>query len=427
MRILLLILLSLATASAQPKADPKRVAAKAAADDLVAGQLAKLFARFNEQQQKVLPEATLKARIEPGLKQLGSFKKYLSEGRAEAVGALDMFIYPAEFENGAVDISVAIDTDGKVSSFNVRPMRPIPMVSPVKEEQVVVKTDTFEMPGTLSWPKGDGPFPAVVIVHGSGPADRDLTMGPNTPYRDLAWGLAQQGVAVLRYDKRTKKYGRQSYGEKITLKQEVTEDALNAVALLRGTAKIDPARIVILGHSLGGQLAPQMAKEDGKLAGIVILAGPTRPASTLAAEQTKYIMTLNPGVKALETQLAEVEKLKNITAESAEKNVLGAPGYYWQEVDSALALPVAKKLTLPIMVLQGERDYQVTMEDFANWKAGIGGQDKVVLKSYPNLNHLFLEGEGKSKPAEYMRPGHVPDYVTNDISQWVKNLIAQKI
>ena len=427
MRILLLLLLSLATASSQSKADPKQVAAKAAADDLVAGQLAKLFARFNEQQQKMLPEATLKARIEPGLKQLGTFKKYLSDGRTDAVGALDMFVYPAEFENGAVDISVAIDADGKVGSFNVRPMRPMPMVSPVKEEQVVVKTDTFEMPGTLSWPKGDGPFPAVVIVHGSGPADRDLTMGPNTPYRDLAWGLAQQGVAVLRYDKRTKKYGRQAYGGKITLKQEVTEDALNAVALLRSTAKIDPARIVILGHSLGGQLAPQMAKEDGKLAGIVILAGPTRPASTLAAEQTKYIMTLNPGVKALEMQLAEVEKLKTITAESAEKNVLGAPGYYWQELDSALALPVAKKLTLPMMVLQGERDYQVTMEDFANWKAGVGGQDKVVLKSYPKLNHLFLEGEGKSKPAEYMRPGHVPDYVTNDISLWIKNLIAQKI
>ena len=427
--LLLIGLATIATVAAQTAPDAKQLAAKAAADDLVHGKLTELAARFNEQTKKALPEATLKMRLGPGLAQLGAFKKYLDEPMRQTSGENEMFIYPAEFENGAVDVTIGIDGAGKVSTLLARPkvVKPPPAVSPVQEEDTIVRTRDFDLPGTISWPNGDGPFPAVVLVHGSGPNDRNETIGPNTPFRDLAWGLAQKGVAVLRYEKRTKKYGREAFDGNTTLKQEVMEDALNAVALLRGTAKIDGARIVILGHSLGGQLAPFMAKDDGKLAGIVILAGPARPVSTLLLEQLKYIQTLNPGVKALETQIADAEKLKNVTEEMAPKLFFGAPGYYWKELDSFQAVPTAKALSLPIQVLQGERDYQVSMDDFALWKSGLSGKNNVVLKSYPKLNHLFMEGQGKATPAEYQRLGHVAAYVIEDISLWIKGLPAHKL
>ena len=200
---------------------------------------------------------------------------------------------------------------------------------------------------------------------------------------------------------------------------------MSAIALLRTTAKIDPKRIVLAGHSLGGQLAPYLAEKDGKLAGVLILAGPARPVADLVIEQTKHMISLNPGVKSLEAQLAEVEKLKSITKEMEDKRTLGAPNYYWKELDSFQAPDTAKKLATPIMVLQGERDYQVTMTDFAVWKAALGEKTTATLKSYPKLNHLFLEGSGVPTPAEYMKSGHVPGYVISDISKWVNGLPAQ--
>ena len=72
-----------------------------------------------------------------------------------------------------------------------------------------------------------------------------------------------------------------------------------------------------------------------------------------------------------------------------------------------------------MLILQGERDYQVTLEDLAGWKTYLSGQSNVEFKTYPKLNHLFLEGEGKSAPAEYLDPGHVPVYVIDDIARWI--------
>lgn len=430
MRTAFLILCSVATLSAQPAAGQKpevRMAtAKASAEDLVHGRIPQLFARFNDGAKQRLPETVLSGTIGMGLKQLGAFKAFQGEATRQNSGINDLYLHVAEFENGIVDVSIVVDPDGKIAGVSARPrpVKPPVATSPVKEEEVVIKTGELEMPGAISWPVGAGPFPAVVIVHGSGPQDRDNTLGPNTIYRDLAWGLAQQGVAVLRYDKRTKKYGAKSFAGKVNLKDEVIDDALNAVALLRTTAKINPNRIVLAGHSLGGQLAPYIAGKDGKLAGILILAGPGRPVADVVIDQTKYMIKLNPDVKALETQLAEVQKLKNITPDMEDKRTLGAPNFYWKELDSFRAPESAKKLALPIMVLQGERDYQVTMEDFAAWKAAIGEKPTAVLKSYPKLNHLFLEGSGTPSPAEYMKLGHVPEYVISDISKWVNGLPA---
>jgi fermentation-respiration switch protein FrsA (DUF1100 family) len=77
-------------------------------------------------------------------------------------------------------------------------------------------------------------------------------------------------------------------------------------------------------------------------------------------------------------------------------------------------------LKTPLLILQGERDYQVTMDNFAAWKKGLAGRPNVTLKTYPKLNHLFIEGEGKSTPADYEKPGHVSEAVIADIAGWIK-------
>src|SRR4051794_36392117 len=142
------------------------------------------------------------------------------------------------------------------------------------EEPVVVGSGEWALPGTLTLPTGTGPFPAVVLVHGSGPHDRDETIGPNKPFRDLAWGLATRGIAVLRYEKRTKEHGAKFVKENTyTLRSEVIDDVRAAVALLRSHRSVDPKRIFVAGHSQGAVAAPRVAELEPGLGGVILLAG----------------------------------------------------------------------------------------------------------------------------------------------------------
>jgi uncharacterized protein len=96
------------------------------------------------------------------------------------------------------------------------------------------------------------------------------------------------------------------------------------------------------------------------------------------------------------------------------------PVTYWLDLKEYSPTEQAKKLGLPMLILQGERDYQVTMTDFGMWKSGLGSAKGVTLKSYPSLNHLFVAGTGKSTPAEYNKPGNVSGEVVDDIAAFVK-------
>ena len=197
--------------------------------------------------------------------------------------------------------------------------------------------------GHLSMPTGSGPFPAVVLVAGSGPQDRDETIGPNAPLRDLAWGLASNGIAVLRYDKRTKAHGTEIASEidTLTVREEVTDDAVAAVDLLRATPGVDPGRVFLAGHSLGGYLAPRIAADaNGRLAGIALLEANARPLQRLVEDQLAYLASdaggADPTAKAmlaaLPAQVALVESADLSPATPAANLPLGIPAAYWLDL-----------------------------------------------------------------------------------------------
>ncbi len=99
---------------------------------------------------------------------------------------------------------------------------------------------------------------------------------------------------------------------------------------------------------------------------------------------------------------------------------MGIPAFFWRYLRDYDVVGTAAKLRMPVLILQGERDYQVTLEDFAGWKKGLAGRGNVTFKSYPALNHLFMTGKGKARPEEYEAPGHVAREVVDDIAAWVK-------
>jgi dienelactone hydrolase len=267
------------------------------------------------------------------------------------------------------------------------------------------------------------------LVHGSGPQDRDETVGRNKPFRDLAWGLASQGIAVLRYDKRTLTHAARfaTPKEPLTVKEEVIDDVLAAVALLHKNKAVDAKRIFVLGHSLGGILAPRIGKEAPDVAGLIILAGATRPLEDLILEQHTYLLSLDGPPSA--DGKAELEKIKAVVArikdpklspEAPAAELFGGSGAYWLSLRDYHPAETARTLKQPLLILQGERDYQVRMTDFDGWKKALAERKDAELKSYAKLNHLFVEGEGAGTPAEYDSVGHVSKEVVDDVAAWIK-------
>lgn len=259
------------------------------------------------------------------------------------------------------------------------------------------------------WPKAKGSVAAVALIHGSGPNDRDETLGENKPFRDLAWGLAQRGIAVLRFDKRTFTYGANCVerGDSMTLDREVVDDAVSAINLLRKTAGIDARRLFVLGHSLGAMAAPRIASQiEKKLAGIILMAGPARQLLDVAKDQIDFLMAT---------------AADSVRQASFDDLVRQAPQSYWNSLASYNQVNTAASLRIPILLLQGERDYQVLPKELSIWRDGLNKKRNVVIKTYPKLNHLFMEGEGAPGPSEYQNPGHIPNYVLDDIASFVKN------
>lgn len=333
----------------------------------------------------------------------------------------------------AVVIAAPGATAQSVDATAPSPAPAVPAVPPYAdttafvERELTVGTGTFALPATLTLPRtadsGD-PVPIVVLVHGSGPHDRDETVGEKKPFRDLAWGLATRGVGVLRYEKRTRLHAAQMDLQSITVEDETIADALLALALARTQPEVDGRRVYVLGHSLGAMVAPEIAVRDGAVAGVIMLAAGARPLADMMLEQLDYVATMPENqIPQATAQIAQLRALmKRIaTHEAAPEDMgLGAPASYFYDLDERAAPAKALAVGVPLLLLQGGRDYQVTMADFAIWQKTLAGRDDVVFRAYPDLNHLFVHGTGKSTPVEVMTaPGNVAEEVIADISAFV--------
>ncbi len=419
------------------KASPAEIAARQVVQNLAAGEFEKVEAQYDGAVAAALPAGKLGDGWKSLIQQVGPFEAIV-ETQASKVKELDSVKLVCKFQNAILDAHVIFNPDGKIAGLNFQPHKePEPDWIPptyakpdsFTEQALTVVNGKFELPGTLTLPKGDGAFPAIVLVQGSGPHDQDETIGPNKPFEDLAWGLGSRGIAVLRYTKRTLKYGGKSSEDpaKLTVDDEVISDARAAVALLAKQPKINSARVFLLGHSLGAYLAPRIAAGDSQIAGIVLLAGNTRPIEQLVVEQIRYFAAQNgPIDEKTKTAIASAEDTeKRIESPDLKATdtvpLLGAstPGSYWLDLRAYHPVETAKQLKIPILILQGGRDYQVTPTNFDDWTKALGGDKNVTLKLYPDLNHLFITGSGPSLPQEYEKPGHVAESAVIDIAAWI--------
>jgi hypothetical protein len=394
---------------------------KAALDQLLAQKYDAFYALFSPEMKGRISLDTFSAQMGQ-IAALGP-PRSVDAPRTIPMGGSTVVVITVHWAPVSLDFQVSWNKAGQVDGTYWRPTTAPqqPWQSPPYSHpesftvmELTVGEDPWKLPATLTIPKGDGPFPALVLVHGSGPEDRDEMIGGSKVFRDLAEGLSSRGVAVLRYVKRTRQYPQQCMAEaNFTMTEETVDDAVRAADLVRKQPGIDPARVFVLGHSQGGYMAPRIMKRDPKLAGFIVLAGNVRPLEDLIVEQTEYILSLK-GTLTADDQARLDAVRKNPFAG------LHVPEPYLADLKNYHPDAEAKTLDMPMLILQGERDYQVTMKDFALWKTALGGRRNVTFRSYPKLTHLFIAGEGKPSPAEYDKPGHVDEEVIADIAQWVQ-------
>jgi len=406
-------------------------------DLLLKGDFTSAASKFDDQMRIALDEAKLQETWINAIAEAGALLQ-LNQPRTAEMEGYKIVIIRCDFQRVIIDVQVVFNKQGQISGLNFIPTNmeyhapDYVNKSAFHEADVTIGDGKWAVPGTLTVPDGSGPFPGVVLVHGSGPNDKDETIGPNKTFRDLAWGLASKGIAVLRYDKRTFIHAKQftpEIVEKLTVKEEVIDDALLAIELMRRTKDIDPKKVFMLGHSLGATLAPRIGKQDPEIAGLIIMAGITRSLEDTILDQFTYLYSLagtmtdeqKAELEVLKEKVARVKNIESLKGIPSNDLPLGVSPAYWKDLHDHKPSDDVKTLTIPILILQGGRDYQVLeSKDFKGWKDALNQKMNATFKLFPKLNHLFIAGEGKSTPQEYMVEGHVEKDVIDSIVQWIK-------
>lgn len=312
----------------------------------------------------------------------------------------------------------------------------------------ISKDLTIELPwsvnGTLFKPaRNSEPKALLILVHGSGPHGREEQVGGVRVFSDLAAGLVERiNLAVFSFDKRT--FTHQSRfaalpEEEITVFNETIDEVLTLVEHFQSQYE----QIALLGHSLGGSCIPYLLANSRASLGIM-LAASYSPLEDLIIRQMRYLLKYAPesGLTEtiVETTAKQVETLKLLLAGSGDNEAraqaqseekqkrlsselpLGLPLPYFQSLHKLNTNALAKTLDKPVLLVQGERDYQVNMDEFEAWKELLSANPNFTFRSYEKLNHLFVEGDigALSVPSEYAQQANLPAYLLDDIADFLK-------
>ena len=404
-----------------------------AAEYLKSNNFEKIHQLFSEEMMAALPLKRMEKSFSGLAAQFGAITEIL-EFHARETAETIYFHQAVKFEKETLDLVFTLNESEKFTSFSLRPHQAnyvwtAPEYAPDSSNyfvQEVTIGDSMKLNGVFVLPSSPNFETIVVFVHGSGPNDMDETLGPNKLFKDLALGLAANGIGSLRYNKRTYDYpsAMAKKANSLTIQQVVIDDAVSAINMAK---VIGQKKVILLGHSLGGYCAPMIAELANPDA-VVVMAGNVSPLEDLLVPQYEHIQENDTGANINELQMAmirtQVERIQknDYNAETPSPMLpLNLPPSFWLSLKDYQPQKVARKQAFPYLILNGERDYQVTRKEAKKWKDGSKNKhSKTII--YPSLNHLFIAGEGVCLPSEYEKEGHLSEVVLNDIIRWITEI-----
>lgn len=406
-------------------------------------QLDALYARFSPEMQSTLPKASLGGVFSQLEATFGAYQGLLDDYAESAADGYTVCTQTVDMALLDLTCTMALDADGRIAglNFTLAPVNPAPadtLLATVVEESVTIGEAPWQMPGKLDIPESDHPVPAVVLVHGSGPSDMDETAYAVKPFRDLAAALSREGIAVLRYDKRTYVYGQEiAAGDMtdFTVEEETIRDAIDAGRLLAADPRIDPTRIYVLGHSLGAMLAPRIvAESDGLFCGMILACGTNASlldvivqqnmdaAASLSVEERQQVFTV---IGLMQNQAAA---LPGKTAEQVKNQMIAGQCayYFWEMLQHPTPAEQLKALALPTLIINGSRDFQVSEKLGRQlWEASLDTDAPWLTCLWADVNHMLMRpavsDEAAGTVAEYAVPCTVDASVTEAICAFINH------
>ncbi len=390
---------------------------------------------YNEEMKNIILLKETKKEITFHNLDMGEVEK-INEAYIYHYGTNRFVMVPVEASLHNLNLQISFNKDNEIIGFSYEEYQKKSSAKSreksegIEEEEFSFYSDGHVMAGTFTSPRygeDDGfqeSYPLVVLVHGFGPSDRDSSIFENKPFRDIAWALAESGIASYRYDKRTYIYEDLVKSPGFTVYDETINDAIAATNMARELKNVDPNRVYVLGASQGGYLLPRTAEGLTDVAGYIFVSSPAQHMKAYLKEQYEYL-AMEDGKISLEEHTAinqvieEINKLERPNEIATDGMVQGYNKNYWIDLNRYNPIQTAGKITNPVLVLQGERDYQVTTKQYNLWMNTFFEEDNWTFKSYPGLNHFMMKGEGNSYSSEYRIKSHVDLQVIQDIANFI--------
>jgi len=347
-------------------------------------------------------------------------------------------VLPLRFEQQEQRLLLRFDSLQRINAFILQPAKEVEnwrypaygRPDSYREFSMKVLSDTIQLPAILTLPKNCKQCPVVVFVHGAGPNDKDESQGPNKMFKDLAVGLASRGIASLRYDKRSLAYGPELMEDlrRLTIQTETIDDAVNALLLLRRVVEVDTNRIFLLGHGIGGILAPAIVQQSNlPVRGLILAAPAAKSFAQVVFEQYVHLASRG-GFSAEEQQLLRMQERAKKHAMDPQLKPgfpqdslpLALPAEYWLSWQSYDMGTTLWQINQPVLVVSGDADYQIPPETILHLKQKMMGRDRLTYTSYPLLNHFFMPAGGSAGPEDYQIRSNVAERLVVDLEKWIR-------